>query len=99
MFIRCSYRQISSELQASESVCLFALCKYYWLDLPEKNHKMDLGQTLIPLNLERNLDHWIQTKIRFFQLLIIMCLGGGKHSPSALVFPLISVQNIKYIKL
>ena len=29
----------------------------------EKNHQMGLGQTLIPVNFETDLDYWIQQKI------------------------------------
>ena len=52
--------------------CLFVsllagLCKYYWLELHDKKkkkQKMGLGPSQVPLNLETDLDHSLDTKMK-----------------------------------
>ena len=48
---------------------------------------MDVGPTLIPLNFEIDLDHYLDTKKyhpNFPIHLLFTCLGGGLCFPSAL---------------
>ena len=59
-------------LFSSPPVCLLisvlaGLSKYYWLDLPEKNQKMGLGPTYIPLNFESDLDHPLDKNISTYE--------------------------------
>ena len=61
------------------------LHKYYWLDLHEKNEKMDIAPTLILLNFETDLDHHLDIKdlkSRFYYLLIITPLCRSLRSLS-----------------
>ena len=47
---------------------------------------MGLTPTLIPLNFESDLDHYLDTtQIQIFIFIFIRYLGRGMHSPSALV--------------
>ena len=64
---------------------------YWWLNLPEKGQKMGLGPTKSPSNFESDLGHQLDTKKLsvFSHLLIIMCLGKGMHSLSALIIIII----------
>ena len=71
-------------------ICLLArLCSYYRLEFHEKKSENGSWPTWIPLNFESDLDHFLETKIiqnicTYLYLLILMFLGGSRHSPSAL---------------
>ena len=68
------------------TICLFVcgITQIHWLKLNEKNQKMGLGRSKILLNFES--DHSLNTKqnMQIYHLLIIMCLGEGISSQSAL---------------
>ena len=79
---------LHDHLSVCLSVCLLTILpKYYWLKLYEKSQKMYLGPTQIPINVETELDHLLDSKTNpDFPIYLLLQALAEICSPRVLLF-------------